>query len=64
MHVTPGRYLLDLRLRHAQILLRSGYNVTESAERCGFASIHNFHRTFSRHFKFSPTAWVAAGDMA
>jgi AraC-like DNA-binding protein len=64
MHVTPGRYLLDLRLRHAQILLRSGYNVTESAERCGFASIHNFHRTFSSHFKFSPTAWVAAGDMA
>jgi AraC-like DNA-binding protein len=60
---TPGRYLLDLRLRHAQMLLRSGYNVTESAERCGFASIHHFSRTFSRHFNSSPTAWVAAGSL-
>ena len=61
LKTTPGRYLLGLRIRHGQVLLRSGYSVTECAGRCGFASIHYFSRAFRTCTGRSPRQWLQAG---
>ena len=45
--MTPQRYLLDVRIRHATSMLRdSGLSVTEIAMRCGFG-----YRLFQPYFQ-------------
>jgi AraC-like DNA-binding protein len=61
LRMTPGQYLLQARLRHAQALLRSGYLVKECAYRSGFSSIHYFSRAFHLHLGMSPSEWAQRG---
>lgn len=50
-----GRYLRNCRLNQATALLRnSGLNIKEIAERCGYASIASFSRTYKREAGVSP----------
>jgi AraC-like DNA-binding protein len=56
--VSPGVYLTRLRLKQACILLRSGYSVTQAAEKTGFTSIHYFSRVFKKNLGASPVDWL------
>lgn len=47
--VAPGRYLLEMRVRHAAELLSStDWTLAHIASLCGFADVHHFARTFKR----------------
>lgn len=54
--MTPQRYLLDVRIRHASAMLRdSGLSVTEVAMRCGFGDPNYFSRIFRKYSGNSPS---------
>jgi AraC-like DNA-binding protein len=57
---SPGEYMLDCRIKRAQALLARGVDVTRTAERTGFGSIHHFSRTFRRRMGASPSQFRAA----
>lgn len=47
--VSPARYLLELRVRHAGELLRAtGWTLSHIAGLCGFSDVHHFAKTFRR----------------
>lgn len=52
--VTLGEYILQCRLHHAQVLLRSGHSVQRAGEEAGFGDNAHFIRTFGRHVGVSP----------
>ena len=54
--VTPKRYLIDLRLEHAQSLLNAGYDtVAAVAEKVGFGDAKNFATAFKKRFGYPPS---------
>ncbi|WP_082053173.1 AraC family transcriptional regulator [Gordoniibacillus kamchatkensis] len=55
---SPHQYLLELRLKHAEELLRAGaLPLAEVAAYCGFADIHHFAKSFKRRFGDAPAAY-------
>ena len=47
--VSPHQYLLELRIRHAKLLLSEhSASVTSIAEACGFSSVYHFCRSFKQ----------------
>jgi AraC-like DNA-binding protein len=47
--VSPGRYLIEMRVRHAAELLRdTNWTLAHIAALCGFADVHHFAKTFKR----------------
>ncbi len=53
--MTMSRYLRNLRLEQAAVLLRSGkYNVTEAAMAVGYLSLSHFSKAFAEMFGSSP----------
>lgn len=58
----PHRYLLHLRIQHAQELLSSSdLALKEVARCCGFADVHHFSKAFRRVCGAPPGAFRAAG---
>lgn len=56
--VSPMRYLLDLRIRRAKLLLREQIlSMEEIAETVGFASLYSFSRAFRRETGYSPSRY-------
>lgn len=56
MGTPPHRYLLDIRLQHAKILLTvSSRPVSDIAFECGFNSIEHFATAYRHQFHISPT---------
>ncbi len=56
--VTPHQYVLQLRIAHAQALLRQRrYSVIEVALLCGFTNPQHFSRTFHRLAGVTPGAY-------
>jgi len=56
--IPPKQYILDLRIRHAQLLLNeANQTVTEIAEACGFSSVYHFCRTFKSITGETPTEY-------
>lgn len=54
--MSPQRYLLDVRLRHAGTMLRdSRLPVTEVAASCGFSDPNYFSRVFRKYSGISPS---------
>ena len=54
--VSPKRYLSNLRLSRAELMLRgTRLSISEIAEHCGFADVLAFSRFFSKNKKSSPT---------
>lgn len=47
-------YIIKVRLERARELLRSGYNVGESAHLVGYEDEFNFSKTFKQYFGISP----------
>lgn len=55
---SPHRYLLELRLKHAEELLRGGtLPIAEVAAYCGFADIHHFSKSFKSKYGDAPAAY-------
>lgn len=54
--IPPHQFLMNLRLQHAEELLRtSDYTVEVIAEFCGFADIHHFSKAFKNKLGVSPS---------
>lgn len=54
------RYLQNYRLEVAKMMLASGkYNITETAQKCGFSSIHLFSKLFKKEYSLSPSEYMA-----
>ena len=52
---TPIEYRNEIRLEHATVLLGSGeYNVSETAEACGFSNLSFFTRLYKRKYGHTP----------
>ena len=58
--ITPKKYILNKRIDYAVFLLVTfNYNISEVAEKCGFADTKYFITTFKRATGFSPRQYVA-----
>ncbi len=45
--MTVNRYITQIRINHAENMLRSGeYTIGETAERCGYSDVHYFRKQF------------------
>ena len=54
---TPGKWLLEKRLQHAQFLLTNMHKtVSEAAFESGFENLSHFSRCFKQRFNISPVA--------
>lgn len=61
--VSPHRYLLNLRIRHAQELIRKGeYSLEEIALYCGFADASHFSKAFRKATGETPGAYRKQSD--
>ena len=57
--VSLHMYLLNYRLDRAQEFMMSGrYNITETALKCGFSSVHAFSKVFKQKRGLSPSAYM------
>ena len=55
---SPKKYLSDLRLARAELMLKSTrLSITEIAEHCGFSDVLAFSRFFSKNKRQSPTGF-------
>lgn len=52
--VSPGEYILKIKLNYAMELLRKGATVTEAAEQSGFNSYSHFIRIFKKRIGLPP----------
>ncbi len=62
LQITPGRWLLSLRLDHAVRLLGSERSVAQVALESGFSDHSAFSRAFRRHVGTTPQAWRQMHD--
>ena len=53
--LSPIQFIKKLRLHHAHTLLQQGYNASESAYDCGYASAAQFSREFKREYGMTPS---------
>ena len=57
LNMSMGDYICKKRLDKACSLLRSGYNVSETAYQTGFSDPNYFSKTFKKHIGMSPTEY-------
>ncbi|CAG7618999.1 HTH-type transcriptional activator RhaS [Paenibacillus solanacearum] len=63
--VPPHRYLLDLRIRHAEELLHTtALPLEDIAVYCGFADVHHFSKAFKRKTGMPPGVYRSAKKAA
>lgn len=60
--VSPGKYLMDLRMRVAANLLAGGASVGVTAVSVGYADIYIFSKMFKRFYGMSPTQYIKANN--
>lgn len=61
MGLTPGRYLMQVRLDAVKaLLLQNEYNLDTIAGLCGFSGANYLCRVFKKELGVSPAAWRAA----
>ena len=58
--LTPGDYLVQLRVRRAQQLLREGWSTSEAAAELGFADQSHLTRQFKRQLGMTPNVYRRA----
>lgn len=57
-NASPLEYIIDLRINHACMLLRStGMTVSETAKKCGFDDVNYFSRLFKKRMGISPSGY-------
>ena len=53
---SPGQYLLECRLRHAEkLFMTSHLRISEISNECGFEDEFHFSRIFKKHRAMSPS---------
>lgn len=57
LHMTPGRYLQNLRINGARRLLSQGMSLAEAAHTMGFADQAHLQRTFKAHHAMTPGSY-------
>ncbi len=56
--VSPHRYLLDFRMKKAaELLVKYGYSVTETALSTGYSDVFTFSKMFKKKFGISPSLY-------
>ncbi|MCK6413413.1 MAG: AraC family transcriptional regulator [Azonexus sp.] len=60
--ITPARYLLQLRMQRAWVLLESGARVSQTAYAVGYEHPTNFSAAFARYFGRTPKSFRGAGS--
>lgn len=58
--IPPGRYLTDIRVHHAMILLQSCENTPMEiiAGTCGYSCANYFSKVFKKHTGLTPTEYM------
>ena len=63
--MTPGRYLTQVRLEHAKLMLLQGeHSVAVIADACGFSNSNYFARVFRENTGMTPRAYAKSGAAA
>lgn len=55
--VSPGKYLMDLRMHTAASILKEGASVSVTAASVGYSDIYIFSKMFRRYYGVSPTQY-------
>jgi len=55
--VTPANLILDLRLKHAENLLKKGIKVREVSVKCGFSDPKYFSKVFKKYYGVLPSSY-------
>ncbi|UPW17662.1 AraC family transcriptional regulator [Agarivorans sp. TSD2052] len=55
---SPGDYLVDWKINHAQQLLKSGKSIAWTATAVGYQSVSGFNRAFRSRIELSPKQWL------
>ena len=57
--VPPVKYIIQLKINYACDLLQSGlYNITQTAELCGYNNVYFFSRQFKEYMGITPSAFI------
>jgi AraC-like DNA-binding protein len=57
--MTPGKYLNQVRVEHAKLLLQRGdHNVSFISSACGFTNGNYFARVFREHVGMTPSVYA------
>lgn len=54
MGVSPQKYLIDLKMKRAEFLLKKTYSITEIANAIGYSDVLQFSRIFKKYHGLSP----------
>lgn len=57
---SPINFHIICRIQKAKLLLTKGFNVSETADRVGFHSIHQFSKTFKKKTGISPSKYASS----
>jgi AraC-like DNA-binding protein len=57
MGKSPQDYVRFIRVEAAKVLLKQGYTITETAEKCGFSQTAYFSRLFKQATGVTPSEW-------
>ncbi len=52
--LTPHKYIIDLRIEHAKILMKKNIPFSQIALYCGFSDQSHFIRSFKKHYGYTP----------
>jgi AraC family transcriptional regulator len=56
---SPYQYIINRRLDHAKLMIRTGESFTAIAAQCGFADLFSFSKAFKKSFGISPSEYKA-----
>ena len=54
-NMPTSKYLLKVRMNHAQRLILEGYSISATAQNTGYCDIYQFSRAYKKYFGFSPS---------
>ena len=63
MGTTVTKYITSIRITESKKMLKEGYSVSETAERCGFADYANFIRVFKKTVGIPPGQYKKSNDL-
>ncbi len=58
--VTIQQYIITVRLENAMNFMRSGFNISESANAVGYSDLYTFSRAFKKKYGVSPSSFIAS----
>ncbi len=62
-NMTIQEYIIQVRLENAIKFMRSGFNVTESANAVGYSDLYTFSRIFKKKYGVSPSVFIKKSSL-